>query len=128
MYSKTLWPDINYEQFLRVYSYMLDNKLTEYDIRQKTLRTRMTLKEFFKERNEVYLNEEEFISSLGIKSEEYLLKASKLLKVGSARWPFKSRLWSLEFLDYRKLLKRILMMRLRSCNWPLRLFSMEPYR
>ena len=26
---------MNYEQFLRVYSYMLDEKITEYDLYQK---------------------------------------------------------------------------------------------
>ena len=95
------------------------------DIRQKAYQARMTLQEFFK-KEMATLNEDQFISSLGVKSEEYLLlKASQLLKVGSTA--LQKQALSLEFLDYRKLLKRILMMRM-FMNWPLCLFSMEPYR
>ncbi len=77
-HSKGLWPDMKYEEFLRVYSYMLENRLSAYDLSQELFkRNRIKLKVLFESEMKSSLNEDQFISLLGIRSEEYLLKASE---------------------------------------------------
>lgn len=75
--TRGLWPEINFGQYLSVYKFMLENKLTGVEISPNYLnRGKLRLSDFFKQNINKELSLDEFISSLKIKSEEYLLKAA----------------------------------------------------
>lgn len=77
-YTRGMWPEMTFEEYLGLYRYMLDYRLANADI-YPTLMTgvRPKLKNIFQEKGMKPLNLNDFLASLNTKSEEYLLKGSE---------------------------------------------------